>query len=140
MRAIAPLILASVLSGCSLFLVEGRPSLPLDPNRHFDCTTSQAAPAVDVALGALSAGLGTVTLATLPKSPCSDFSCIGADALKGFGIGALVVGALYLGSAASGFVRTSGCRDALAAQRACLDGDKNMCERLTRAANDRPPR
>jgi hypothetical protein len=83
MRSIAPLILGSFLSGCSLFLVDGRPSPPLDPNRHFDCTTSQAAPAVDVALGALFAGLGTATLATLPKSPCNDFSCIGGDVAKG---------------------------------------------------------
>ncbi len=128
------------MSGCSFFLVDGRPSPPLDQNRHVECTTSQAAPAVDVALGALSAGFGTVTLATLPKSPCSDFSCIGADAIKGVGIGALVVGAIYLASGTYGFIKTNACKNALAAQRACADGDKEMCDRLTPTANVRSPR
>jgi hypothetical protein len=134
-RAIAPLVFVSLLSGCSFVLVKGRPSAPVDPNGNFDCTTSQAAPVVDIALGLLSAGSGAVALANVPSSPCSDYSCVGGDVVKGFGIAALAVGAVYLASGVYGFVKTSGCRDAVAAQRACLDGDRNTCNRLTQAPN-----
>ena len=60
-----------------------------------------------------------------------------ADGIKGVGIGALVVGAIYLASGTYGFVKTNACKNALAAQRACADGDKEMCDRLTPTANVR---
>ena len=136
MRTIASLILVSVLPGCSFVLVRGGPSPPVDPNKDFECTTSPVAPAVDVALAVLSGGGGAVALATAPHSPCSDYSCIGGDAVKGLGVAGLVVGAVYLASGVYGFVKTTGCKESLAAQRACLDGNRSMCVRLGQAPNN----
>lgn len=139
MGRLALLILGSVLPACSFMLVKGAPSAPVDPDSRFECTTSSAAPAVDVALAAVSAGGGAALIATAPHSPCSDYSCVGGDAVKGLGIAGVVAGALYLASGVYGFVKTSGCREAVAAQRACLDGNTNMCDRLKRGTSNRAP-
>jgi len=134
------LLLLSALPACSFALVKGRPSPPVDPNSRFECTASAALPAVDVALAVLTAGGGALALATTPQSPCSDYSCIAADTVKPIGIAGLVVGAVYAASAAYGFVKTSGCRDALVAQPACLAGDAGICASLMRVPdNGRSP-
>jgi hypothetical protein len=139
MRRLGPLLLMSALPACSFALIKGRPSPPVDPNSRLECTASRAAPAVDVALAVLSAGGGALALATAPPSTCTDYSCVGADSVKGLGVAGLVVGAVYAASAVYGFVKTSGCRDALAAQRACLTGDTAICASSMQAPDNRTP-
>jgi hypothetical protein len=141
MRTGALLIFVAVLvPGCSFVLVKGEPSPPIDPTTSIDCTTSQAAPVADVILGVLSAGGGVLALATAPQSPCRDYSCLGGDALKRLGIAGVVVGGAYLASAVYGFTQTNGCKEGLECQRACLAGDRNVCDRLRGLRADVPCR
>lgn len=139
MRRLGPMLLMSALPACSFALVKGRPSPPVDPDSRFECTASPALPAVDVALAVLSAGGGALALATAPQSPCSDYSCIAADTAKPVGIAGLVVGAVFAASAAYGFVKTSGCRGAVAAQQACRAGDTGICASLMQVRDNGTP-
>jgi len=97
------LVLAPSLTGCSLLFVHKPPARP-PPSAAMECTTSVAAPVVDVVVAALE----VVRVAYALSQDDGDYEDFpisrGADV--GFGV---AFAALFAGSSAYGFANTSAC-------------------------------
>ena len=104
--ALATLLWLGSQSGCSLLFVDAPP-----PNhaqlRHFDCTSSKAAPIIDTVIG----GYQVVRTAVALSAEDSDYGSYpisrGADIAFGLGLSTL-----FIASAVYGFSTTGDCSDA----------------------------
>jgi hypothetical protein len=99
--AASALLVSALLSGCSFAFVDGPPTVHKQLP-YFECTSSNAWPTVDLALGGI---YGLESALSLSGS---------GPALNSGAASAVAVGmaALFIASAVSGYEKTSSCRDA----------------------------
>lgn len=130
--ALAALIaFAGVESGCSWIFVKKEPPLPLEPTPPVECTTSRAAPIIDVVTGSVFAAGAIVSglaLAPCVVETCDEWSQFWA--IAGVALGALAVGATAIISGAYGFKHTKECEKLKSLQAACVVGDQDSCTLL----------
>ena len=127
-------------SGCSWTTMTRPPLAPVEPSPAVDCTTSRAAPTLDV-VGAVAFGIPGLVVSAwgIGQPVCSTG---GLDCLFGFnsggakaatiGVGIALVGLAVVDaiSAADGFTWARACEDMRGEQLACLSGVEASCASL----------
>ncbi|HET9598466.1 MAG TPA: hypothetical protein VFP65_22955 [Anaeromyxobacteraceae bacterium] len=141
-RAMALLLGASLLPGCSWAQIKKAPSLDeasgtsaAAPVTSGPCTRAKGLPIADsVIAGGLAATAATFFIvAAAPPQECSFGTCTepNTGALVGVGVASLVAAAIFTGSALYGYSEVNRCREYTYSQGPCIVGNEPSCARVT---------
>ncbi len=124
-----------LVSGCSYLFLNRPPEVPPYPAASIRCTTSRAAPSMDIVLTAGFAALGLAAISANTTQSCSQSAlgpCFSYTQEMRYGVSAIALGlgALALTSTIYGFDRTARCEQLIQWQKACDEGDRAACTAL----------
>lgn len=125
------------LSGCSFVNVQrARPPAEVEDPRVLEtCTTTSEAPAADTVLAGvgLIGGYAWMIYSLMPAPNCTETysSTCSSRGNPLPGLGAMVAGGVFVGSAIYGYVSTARCRRHIVAERRCASGDLWTCQKLS---------